>query len=173
MERIMVIGVSAGAGKSTFARELGRVMELPVHHLDAYFWKPGWIERDKKEFREAQVHLAAKSRWIIEGNYGSTMDIRLPACDTLIQLELPLWRCLWRVVKRRIQYHKKKRPDMAPGCPEKLDLAFLHFIVTTYQQRKKTQREIMKDFCAQYPEKQVYCLRSPREIKQFLSSIGK
>lgn len=173
MERIIVIGVSAGAGKSTFARGLGEMLELPVYHLDAYFWKPGWIERDKEEFREAQVYLAAESRWIIEGNYGSTLDIRLPACDTLIQLELPLWRCLWRVVKRRIQYNKKMRPDMAPGCPEKLDLAFLHYIVTTYHQRKKTQHKIMKDFHEKYPQKQVYHLRSPREIHQFLSGLGK
>ncbi|WP_251047740.1 hypothetical protein [Planococcus sp. ISL-109] len=70
------------------------------------------------------MELVMEPRWIIEGNYSSSMDMRLSACDTLIQLELPLWRCLWRVTKRRIQYMKKMRPDMAAGCPEKLDRAF-------------------------------------------------
>ncbi|MDQ0272841.1 adenylate kinase family enzyme [Cytobacillus purgationiresistens] len=35
--RIMVIGVSAGAGKSTFARKLGDALHLPVYHLDSYY----------------------------------------------------------------------------------------------------------------------------------------
>ena len=51
MQRIMVIGVSAGVGKSRFARRLGEATDLPVHHLDAYFWKPGWIEAEEKEFQ--------------------------------------------------------------------------------------------------------------------------
>jgi adenylate kinase family enzyme len=31
----------AGAGKSTFARQLSAKTGLPVIHLDVYFWKPG------------------------------------------------------------------------------------------------------------------------------------
>lgn len=173
MQRIMVIGASAGAGKSTFARRLGRAMELPVHHLDAYYWKPGWVETDKKEFRHRQQELANEPRWIIEGNYNSTIDIRLGACDALIQLQLPLWRCLWRVVKRRIQYHKKKRPDMAPGCPEKLDYEFLKFIVATYRGRQKAQRHLIEEFIMKYPEKQVYILRTQQEIDAFLLQVDK
>ncbi|ANU21190.1 topology modulation protein [Planococcus plakortidis] len=173
MQRIMVIGVSAGAGKSRFARRLGETLELPVHHLDAYYWTPGWVERDKKEFRCMQQELANEPCWIIEGNYNSTIDIRLPSCDTLIQLQLPLWRCLWRVLKRRIQYHKKTRPDMAPECPEKLDYEFLKFIVTTYHDRQKFQHHLIEEFMMKYPEKQVYILRTPKEIEAFLARVGK
>lgn len=173
MQRIMVTGVSPGAGKTTFARRLGEVVNLPVYHLDAYYWKPGWVETDKKEFRHKQMELANEPCWIIEGNYSNTMDIRLPACDTLIQLELPLWCCLWRVVKRRIQYRKKPRPDMAQGCPEKLDRAFLNFIVTTYRDRKKKQRALMKEFTLEYPDKHVHVLHTQKEIQAFLLQIGK
>ncbi|MEZ0480043.1 topology modulation protein [Planococcus sp. SSTMD024] len=173
MQRIMVIGVSAGAGKSRFARRLGEVAALPVHHLDAYYWKPGWVETDEKEFRHKQQELANEPRWIIEGNYNSTIDIRLAACDALIQLQLPLWRCLWRVLKRRIQYHKKTRPDMAPGCPEKLDLEFLKFIVTTYRGRQKSQHHLIEEFMMNHPEKQVFILRTQKKIEAFLTQVGK
>lgn len=173
MQRIMVIGVSAGAGKSTFARRLGEVANLPVHHLDAYFWKPGWIEVDKKEFQLKQQELADGARWIIEGNYNSTAAIRLEACDTLIQLQLPLWRCVWRVFKRRIQYRKQARPDMAPGCPEKIDREFLKFIVTTYHSRQKSQQHLIEEFSKTSPEKQVHVLRTQKEIEAFLAQVGK
>lgn len=173
MQRIMVIGVSAGAGKSTFARRLGEVANLPVHHLDVYYWKPGWVEAEEKEFRYTQQELANEPRWVIEGNYNSTGNIRLAACDTLIQLQLPLWRCLWRVLKRRIQYRKQARPDMAPGCPEKLDYKFLKFIITTYRGRQKSQCHLIEEFRMKYPEKQVYILRTQKEIEAFLTQVGK
>lgn len=173
MQRIMVIGVSAGAGKSTFARRLGRVANLPVHHLDAYYWKPGWIEAEEKEFQRKQQELADGSRWIIEGNYNSTAAIRLAACDTLIQLQVPLWLCLWRVFKRRIQYRKQPRPDMAPGCPEKIDRAFLKFIVTTYHSRQKSQRQLIEEFSKSYPKKSVYVLRTQKEIDAFFMRFSK
>ncbi|MFZ0474158.1 MAG: topology modulation protein, partial [Halobacillus sp.] len=44
MKRIMVMGISAGAGKSTFARQLGDQLNISVFHLDVFYWKPGWIE---------------------------------------------------------------------------------------------------------------------------------
>ena len=40
MQRIAVVG-SGGAGKSTFGRELGRLLGLPVIHLDHHYWRPG------------------------------------------------------------------------------------------------------------------------------------
>ncbi|MBU9672412.1 topology modulation protein [Planococcus sp. CP5-4] len=170
MRRVMVIGVSAGAGKSTFGRRLGEVAELPVHHLDAYFWEPGWVEAEEREFRHKQQELANEPSWIIEGNYNSTAAIRLAACDTLIQLQLPLWRCLWRVLKRRLQYRRQARPDMAPGCPEKLDYEFLKFIMTTYHERQKSQHHLIEEFIRKYPEKQVYILRTQKEIEAFFGT---
>lgn len=69
MKRIMVLGVSAGAGKSTFAQRLGRVLDIPVYYLDVFYWKPGWIESSLTEFSDAQRKVVCGERWIIEGNY--------------------------------------------------------------------------------------------------------
>ena len=49
--KIMIIG-SSGSGKSTFARELGKITSYPILHLDKVFHKyPSEIAREK--LREA------------------------------------------------------------------------------------------------------------------------
>src|SRR5436305_11658269 len=106
MEKIVVIG-SAGAGKSTFARQLGAKLEIEVLHLDCYFWDPGWREKSLFERKVIQHSLMKKDRWIIEGTYLGTSDERLDAADWIIFLDINLLICLWRVIKRRIQNHKK------------------------------------------------------------------
>lgn len=47
-EKIVIIG-SAGAGKTTFARRLGKILDIEVFHLDRYFWGEGWREKSPSE----------------------------------------------------------------------------------------------------------------------------
>lgn len=160
-------GVSAGAGKSTFARKLGEQLDLEVHHLDAYFWEPGWKERDKQDFERIQLELVAGERWIIEGNYASTMGIRLAQADTFIYIELPLAVCVYRVLKRWIKGRGKTRPDMAEGCPEKMDKEFLKFIITTYTARKGAMRTRAAEFEASAPNRKSIILQSQKQIDHY------
>ncbi|MBA9086239.1 adenylate kinase family enzyme [Fontibacillus solani] len=76
--KIMIIG-SSGSGKSTFSRKLGEALNITVYHLDVYFWKPGWVETPREEWIEFNKQLVMKQKWIIDGYYGSTMDIRVHA----------------------------------------------------------------------------------------------
>lgn len=168
MERIMVLGVSSGVGKSSFSRKLADILGIPVHHLDAYFWKPGWVESSDREFGEKQRRLVEHDQWIIEGNYTNTYEIRRQRADTIIYLELPLAICLYRVVKRRIMNHGKTRPDMAQGCPEKLDKGFLRFIISTYGARKVKMRVRLEQFIEESPQNQVIFLRNQKEIDGFI-----
>ncbi|MCM3612196.1 topology modulation protein [Planococcus sp. MERTA32b] len=168
MKKIIVCGVSAGAGKSTFARKLGEKIGMPVHHLDSYYWKAGWVEREKEEFRDKQRQLVKEDAWIIEGNYGSSMEIRLAEADTFIYLELPLRVCLYRALKRWVLNYGKTRPDMAEGCPEKMDKEFLKFIVTTYADRKIEMRQRAKDFVGRGPDRKSIILRTQKQIDGFL-----
>lgn len=127
MQKIMIIG-SPGSGKSTLAKKLNEILDIPVYHLDAYFWKPGWQAIKRSELVRLQEAFIKKDRWIIDGNYSATMDIRLKACDTVIFLNYSTLRCLYGIVKRRVQYHKKTRPDMGKDCPEKIDLDFFIWV---------------------------------------------
>ena len=64
MKRVAIVG-PGGAGKSTFARALSERIGLPVVHLDHHFWKPGWVESSRDEWRSARadtVILVARPR---------------------------------------------------------------------------------------------------------------
>ena len=114
MRKVLVIG-SGGGGKSTLAVELGRLLGLPVVHLDALHWKPGWIVPDQQEWRETVRALAQRDEWVMDGNYTRTLDLRIPAADTVIFMDFPPITCVWRVLKRRVRYRGGTRLDMAPG----------------------------------------------------------
>ena len=80
--RIMIIG-SGGAGKSTLARELGQKYGLKVYHLDALLWKPNWNQVPRDQQITIQKEIIEEQEWIIDGNYGGTMDMRIEAADTI------------------------------------------------------------------------------------------
>jgi adenylate kinase family enzyme len=172
MNKILVMGVSPGVGKSTFARELGEILQSTVCHLDRLFWRPGWVQNSQTEFIVAQnTFMAEQEMWIVEGNYTSAAADRLEQADTLIYLELPLIVCYSRVVKRWILNRGKTRPDMGEGCPEKIDWEFLSFIGRTYFSRKRAMRERMKAFEKKRQGNKVYDLRGKREIQAFLDDL--
>ncbi|MGE7205287.1 topology modulation protein [Sphingomonas sp. NPDC019816] len=129
--RIMVMG-PPGSGKSTLARMLGERLGLPVWHADALFHGLGWIARPRNEFIADMTVIAARPAWVIDGNYSSahygpaTTD-RLARSERIILLDLPRRTTIPRILRRVARYHGQQRPDSAPGCPERLDWAFLFY----------------------------------------------
>lgn len=164
--KILVIG-SGGAGKSTFAQRLGRILGLEVIHLDSFYWSPGWVEMPKDKWRTVVEDLLKRDSWIMDGNYGGTLDIRLAACDKVIFLDVPRLICLSRVLKRAALYRKERRPDMAPGCPEKVNWEFLKYIWNYPLKRKPGVLEKLGSY-SQF--KAVTILRSQAEIERFLAN---
>ena len=92
MQRVLIIG-PCGAGKSTLAAELGRILDLPVFHMDQLNWRPGWVESSKDEIRARLATITAEDRWLIDGNYGGTLDARLARADTVVYLDFPIRLC--------------------------------------------------------------------------------
>lgn len=127
--RIAVIGC-AGAGKSTLARALAAATELPLIHLDAEHWQPGWIEPEITAWFERQAALAAGERWIIDGLYGGSLDQRLARATLVIWLDLPTRACVAGVLARWWRWRGRVRPDMGACCPERMDPAFLRWVLT-------------------------------------------
>lgn len=168
MKKVLVIG-SGGAGKSTFATSLGRVLDIEVIHLDAFYWKPGWIETPKPEWREKVAALVKRDTWIIDGNYSGTFDIRFAACDTVIFLDVARRVCLWRVLKRLLLYRRGGRPDMAAGCQERFDLQFLLWI---WCYPKRTRLKVLQLVSESSPDKEMIQLRTQAEIEGLLTKVG-
>ena len=166
MERVMVIGC-CGAGKSTLTRKLKSILKLPVIHLDQYYWKPNWVETPKDEWCKTVQSLAEQPKWIIDGNYGGTMEIRLEKADTVIFLDYPTWRCMLRVIKRIIKYKGKVRPDMVEGCRERFDIDFLHYVLVFNLTRRKSILQKIRKFEDGF---NLVVLKNDSEVKQFLNS---
>lgn len=164
MRKISIIG-SGGAGKSTLAKELQKKTGIPAYHLDALFWKPGWVETERDIWRSIQEGLCSESEWILDGNYGGTLDIRLKHSDTIIFLDINRFTCLVRVIWRSLKSYGRTRADMAEGCAEQFDLSFAKWILEYPKTRKP---EILERLRALPPEKSVIILRSPKEVKEFL-----
>ena len=166
MERIIIIGCG-GAGKSTLARKLGEVLDLPVVHLDKLFWKPGWVETTAEEFDALLAQELAKDQWIMDGNFNRTMPERIKRCDTIIYLDFSRFACLMGVLKRVITTYGKVRPDMGEGCPERIDLEFLKWVWNFNKNKRESYYKLLNE--AENVETIV--LKNRRAVKLFLKSL--
>lgn len=168
MKRVAIIG-SGGAGKSAFARALGERTALPVIHLDRLFWRPGWTEPPEDAWQAIHAELIQPDRWIIDGNYGSTMESRLVAADTVIFMDLPRLACLRGALQRHWRHRAGGRPDMAPGLKERIDFEFLWWIF----RYPDTRRPAVLARLAKLPATtQVIRIRSRRQAREVLDSLA-
>lgn len=159
MKRILIVG-RPGSGKSTLAVKLSEKLNLPLVHLDKIFWKDGWVETEREEFDSRLIAELEKDSWIIDGNYGRTIPLRLKYADTVICFDYPKLLCIWRVLKRVFTNYGKVRPDMGENCPEKFDLEFLKFVWNC-----PDVYERVKDF----PGKLIL-VKSRRDYKKFFGN---
>ena len=166
MERIMIIGCG-GSGKSTLARQLGDKLGLPVVHLDRLFWTPGWVSISKEEFDRVHEEAISKEKWIIDGNFGRTIPLRLQRCDTVIYLNFSRFACLMGVLKRVLTTYGKVRPDMGAGCPERIDLDFLKWVWSF----NKNERERNYRLLREAEHTRVIILKNRRQVRKFLAEL--
>ena len=167
MERIMIIGCG-GAGKSTLARKLGEKTGLPVVHLDQIWWSPGnWQHLEREEFDRRLLAEMQKPRWIMDGNYNRTMELRLDNCDTVIYLDMPRLVCLKNWIGRVIKNWGHARADMAEGCAEWFDPEMAAWIWKFNKQNRKRYHELLRNLDGV----QVHIFHSRREVKGFLDCL--
>lgn len=133
---------------------------------------PNWVQASIEDFSQAQQEIVNQDQWIIEGNYTPTFSIRTERADTIIYLELPMYICLYRVLKRWAMNIGKTRPDMGEDCKEKIDWAFIKFILTTYYTRKKKMAERFQEFQAD-GSKTVIMLKNKQEIRIFIEKLNR
>lgn len=163
--RILVLGPS-GSGKTFLSCHLGEQLDLPVIHLDARFWRPGWISTPQPEWREIVGTLIHADRWIMDGTYESTLDLRLPAADAVIVIDRSRWLCLWDVVRRAFAYRNKARPDAPPGQP--LDRPFLRYI---WHYRDRTGPLVNALIERHFSGRCAMVLHGARDVKQLIIEL--
>ncbi len=168
MERIVIIGC-IGAGKSVFSERLSRITGLKLFTLDSLFWGPDGKEKDRIRWREIQEEITAGDSWIVEGNYGATIDLRLRRADTVIFMDFSSIRCLCGLVRRILAatLHPGRRPGVVRGCNERFDLKLLKYAWTF---NRKHRYGILKGV-AGYPNVRLITLRRRKESEAFLREV--
>ena len=164
MKRVAVIG-NGGSGKSNFARELGRRTGLPVIHLDRLFWQPGWVPKAAEEWREMQAALVREDDWILDGNYGSTLDVRLMAADTVFFFDTPRRLSLTGVLRRWARHHGQA--IQADACPERVSLQFLLWV---WRFRSNSRPRVLEQLYTHARNADVVVIRSRRDTVAALSA---
>jgi len=167
MQRLAIIGRSGG-GKSTLARMLGERLGLEVVHLDALFWRPGWVESELPDFRAKVADAVSGDCWITDGNYSRVMDLYLGCAERIVWVDQPRSVCLRRVLWRVASSWRRVRPDMAAGCPERIDLEFLAYI---WNWDRRTRGKVEAAIAALAPNTPVVRLRSDAEIAGWVAAL--
>ncbi len=166
MKKILVIG-SCGAGKSTFAKRFHKITKLKLIHLDSYYHQPNWTEPDENDWLKTVEELVKGDEWIMDGNYGGTMEFRMKRCDTVIWLDFPRTVCTWRVIKRTLKYYKRTRPDMAEGCYERFDWEFLKYVWNFQRDKNPNNEARLKKF----DNIKLFRLKSNADVENFFSEL--
>ena len=127
--KIIIIGFP-GSGKSTLAKELARKYKIPLLHLDRIYHIDNNNHISKSELMD-KVHefTFSHEKWIIDGNYSSTIEKRIIIADTIIFMKIPSKICLDNIKRRAVEYENQKRDDMAEGFDNSiLDEEFVEFV---------------------------------------------
>lgn len=153
MKKIIVIGCP-GSGKSTFSRALHNKTGIPLYHLDMMYWNEDKTVVEKSLFRQRLLEVIEGDEWIIDGNYGSTMEMRMSACDTVFFLDYSLDTCLDGITQRR----GKPRSDI-PWVETEEDPEFIDFIKNFDAESKPKIIELLD----KYKEKRTIVIFKSRE----------
>ena len=164
MRKVIIIGCP-GSGKSTLSRALHEKTGIPLYHLDMMFWNADRTTVEKKVFLERLSAAMEQDEWIIDGNYGSTMEQRLEACDTVFFLDYPVEVCLEGIRQRR----GKPRSDMPWFESGEEDAEFIGFIKNYNSESRPQVMELLE----KYAHKDIFIFRSRDEKDAFLNQLDK
>lgn len=155
--------VVLGAGKSTFARKLGDITNLPLYYLDKIWHRPDKTTISKVEFDEKISKLLEEEKWIIDGNYQRTLEMRLKKCDTAFLLDYPIEICL-SGAKSRIG---TKREDL-PWLEREFDKDFEEWIINFPKVKLPEIYEIINKY---KENKNIIIFKTREESDKYLKNL--
>ncbi len=161
MKKVTIIGCP-GSGKTTFAEKLAIRTGLPLYYLDAIWHKPDKTHISREDFDERITDIFSSDRWIIDGNYKRTIEMRLKQCDTVFLFDLPTEICIQGATERI----GKGRYDL-PWIETELDAEFRQFI----EEFPSTTLTYIYELLNKHKnEKQIVIFKSREEAAKFIEN---
>jgi len=162
MNRILIIGLN-GSGKSTFANKLGKKLNREIIYLDKIYHRPGWQPTPRDEWRKIVRNLVSGERWIIDGHYDNTLDIRMPPADTIIFFNFNKFLCLYGVCKRALGYNQPF--DQIEGNRRHLSWNLIKKIIIFPKKKMLGRLEQYRN------AKKIFVVKNRKEVQELLLSI--
>lgn len=167
MDRILIIGIS-GSGKSTFANKLGKALNREVIHLDKVYYPYPFSKKhiqNRDEWKQKVRDLVVKEKWIIDGHYNSTLDIRVPRADIIIFFNFNKLLCFYRVCKRTLD---RTQPfDKAEGNFYRLSFNLIKKIIIFSKIKVWKHLEPYKNI------KKIFVVKNSKEAEELLGVLSK
>ena len=163
MKKIIVIGCP-GSGQTTFAEKLRDKSRLPLFYLDAIWHKPDRTHISREEFDQRIQEIFATDKWIIDGNYNRTVEMRLKECDTCMLFDLPTEVCIQGATERI----GKGRYDL-PWIEKELAPEFEGFIKEFSEKSLPKIYDLIEKYRA---EKEVIIFKTRQETDEYLKRLG-
>jgi adenylate kinase family enzyme len=156
--RIVIFG-RPGSGKSTFAKKIATQLNLPLYHLDKYFFIENWVERDYSEFINMQLEIVNKPQWVVDGNGLRSLSLRWSRADLVLYFDYPRLLCLMRLIKRFLK-PDYDIDDRAPGCEEILRARLIKYM---WLFDKRASQDVFL-LLQQYPQIPFLKIRNNQEL---------
>lgn len=160
-QKIILLGCP-GSGKSTISKKLRDATGLPLFHLDNIWWKPDKSHISRAEFDQKLEEILSGDRWIIDGDYSRTVEIRFKSCDTVIFLDYSFEECM-NGIKERVG---KKRTDM-PWTEQTLDPE----LVKQVENYERDNRPVILSLFEKYPDVNRLVFKSRLEAAEWMRRL--
>lgn len=164
--KILIIGC-AGAGKTTLALKIQSILNIPVIHMDRFYWQKNWNKTDDQEWAGTVRVLSQMPSWIMDGNYTNTLAMRMQYATSIIYMDIPRWKCLLQAFIRRFRvFYNRNRVDIPENCKDRINFKFYQWIWNYPNRSRPKTLFILKEY-----QGSLYILKNNKEIRDFLKVI--
>ena len=163
MKKVIVIGCP-GSGKTTFAEKLQKSTGLPLYYLDAIWHKPDKTHISREAFDARITEIFATDKWIIDGNYNRTIEMRIRECDTVFLFDLPTELCIQGAAERI----GRGRYDL-PWLETELDKEFEDFIRAFPETALPRIYELIEKY---KEEKEIVIFKTREDSDEYIKNLG-
>ena len=112
------------------------------------------------------LDIVNREKWILDGRYRSTLEIRVKSADLIIFLDYSTFAKLKGVITRYLEAPNKEKPDI-PGCRERIDWKFIKWI----RNWNKTRRKFIIDVLERNKNKEIIIFKNRRQLNNWYKNI--